>query len=261
MSKLIIVIGLITVMLSVGLLAGCDRVPIGEGSGNKITKDFNYTGFTGIEIEDAFEVEVTYADTYSVTITAGENVMKRVDVSQSGDTLKIELDDWWWFWHATPKATITLPALRRLEISGASKGDVRGFRSNEDLTLELSGASELDIDMEAGEFYADISGASKLTGDLQTADAEIELSGASEVKLAGSGDNLNLNSSGASTTHLSVFTVDDADIELSGASHGEANIAGTLDVTLSGASSLKYYGNPDLGRVNVSGASTLEEAD
>jgi len=54
------------------------------------------------------------------------------------------------------------------------------------------------------------------------------------------------------------FSVGDLHIELSGASHAEAIVNGRLDADLSGASSLHYGGNPTLGSMETSGASSLK---
>jgi hypothetical protein len=51
--------------------------------------------------------------------------------------------------------------------------------------------------------------------------------------------------------------VNDADINLSGASHTSLDINGRLDVTLSGTSSVRYGGDPKLGEFNITGGSSL----
>jgi hypothetical protein len=51
--------------------------------------------------------------------------------------------------------------------------------------------------------------------------------------------------------------VQKADVEVSGASKAVINTNGTLDVNVTGASTLEYSGSPTLGKVNVTGASTL----
>lgn len=64
--------------------------------------------------------------------------------------------------------------------------------------------------------------------------------------------------SGASRIRIEDYIVDDAVIDISGASSAEINAGGELDVTLSGASSLRYSGNPTLGDLNISGGSSLK---
>jgi len=259
MKRLILVIALITVLLSGSILAGCTRVLISDKNSPATTQDYNFTDFTGIEIGNAFELEVTPSDTYKVTITASESILEHIDVSKVGSVLIIDMDKWLFNWHSTPKVTITMPSLQSLELSGASKGNVRGFKSTNDFDLILSGASNLDIDMETGNFVSEISGASKLIGYIKASSSSIDLSGASEVKLEGSGGNIVLNGSGASNATLRSFTVNDADIELSGASDTSLFISGRMDVSLSGASSLEYGGNPTLGILDITGASEIKQ--
>ena len=258
MKKTLVIIGLILLLISGTVLSGCERVLISEKNGPIIMKEYDFTDFTGIEVGHAFHIDVTPADTYKVTITAGENVLDRIDVTKSGSTLKIDMDAWWFTWHSTPKVVITMPVLRDLDMSGASKGNVRGFKSSEDFALELTGASELDLDMEAGDFTAHISGASKLAGYLKASSSDIELSGASRSELKGTGGDTFVDASGASHVNMIDFAADDAEIELSGASHAGLTINGRMDVSLSGASSLEYGGNPTPGNLDISGASNIE---
>jgi hypothetical protein len=275
-KKILLVIGLIAIMLGAGLLGGCYR---GSDDNGKIsTKTFDYKDFTAIEIQNDFEVEITYADNYSITISGTDRAMGRLDVSKSGDTLKIRMSGWQWFgfWNTSPKAVITLPELRRLDLSGASSGSVSGFKTDKDFALQLSGASSLDVDLETGDFNANVSGASDLNlylkaitfdgeasgastikGRLETGKTDIRLTGASDARLTGSGSDLVLHCSGASGAKLADFTVKTAEVNLSGASGADIDARDTLDVDISGASTLNYYGNPVLGKTEISGASDL----
>lgn len=258
MKKLILLLVLITVVLLVPVLAGCIRVDLREQAGPITTRQYNFTGFTGIDVGHAFEVEIIPSDNYSVAITAGEKAFDDINVHKDGSTLVVEVDNWFIIWFVTPKLSITMPVLTDLELSGAAKGTAIGFRSPHDLNLHLSGASELDMDIEAGDFFAELSGASEITGRLVSSSTEIDLSGASSITLTGSGGNIGLEGSGASNADLAAFAVDNAFIDFSGASHGRLDINGRLDVDLSGASSLEYKGTPALGNIDLSGASSIE---
>jgi hypothetical protein len=256
--KKIYVAALLVIMVSFGaVLAGCVRVDIGADSGSAVTKTYDFTGFTTVEVEHAFKADIVQSDNYSISIVINEKIADRLIVSQSGDTLKIGLKQPVFNLHSTPKVTITMPDLRGLELSGASDGEVRGFQSSDDFRLGLSGASSLDLDMETGDFSAEISGASHLSGYLKTASSDIEMSGASRVTLTGSGSDIRLDFSGASNGNLENYTVGDADIELSGASQVGLDIYGRLDADLSGALRLSYSGQPTMGRLKKSGGSSL----
>ena len=202
------------------------------------TQTYDYTDFTRVDVGYAFRVEITQSDSYSISITAPENLFPHIQVSKEGETLKIGL--------AQPapirgaKAEIAMPDLRALNFSGATKGTITGFSSSNDINLDLSGASNL-------------------AGDIQAGDAAVMLSGASRVELEGSAKDININASGASRVNLSRFPVNNAQVLLSGASTGTVNLNGRLDADLSGASKLSYIGEPTMGNINTSGASTLSK--
>jgi len=62
---------------------------------------------------------------------------------------------------------------------------------------------------------------------------------------------------GASRVDLRDFTAESADITLIGNSTGTVNVTGKLDAELGGASQLSYIGDPTIGSIKTSGASTL----
>jgi hypothetical protein len=260
MKKLFLGITIIVVLVSVLMMTGCIRRDMSENAGPITTQSYDNTGFTGVEIGSALKLEVTQGSSYSVTVTAGKSLFDRIHVTQTGDVLKIYTEGWsinWWWGHNTPKVTITMPGLEKLELSGASDGDVSGFKSDKDFTLKVSGASHLDMEMETGKFIAEISGASDVKGRLTAAGSDIELSGASDINLTGTGGNTKIHCSGASSASLRYFEVTDADVVFTGASNGSLDVSGKLDVDLSGASDFNYYGNPTLGNIETSGASDL----
>ena len=256
--KKAIVAALMVVLLTSGLLVGCGGAV--KGSGNLETQTFDFTGFTHVEVGHAFEIELVQSDSYGVTITADDNLFKYIQVSKEGATLKIGVEPITALWSATLKAEITMPQLRGLALSGATRGTVSGFSSTENLDIKVSGASSLDlVEMSAGDIDFEISGAGRVTGDIIAGDADFEVSGASSVQLQGSASDIVIDVSGASRAELAAFPVNNADVKLSGASRGTVNMDGRLDVNLSGASRLNYLGNPTLGTFDVSGASTLEQ--
>jgi hypothetical protein len=261
MKRITLIMILALMIISGTLLPGCVRVDLSEESGNAVTRDFDITGFTRIEVGYAFKADITRSDNYSVSVTINEKMADRLKVTKVGDTLKIGFrEPTWNFWgaHSRPQVTITLPELRGLDLSGASEGNIRGFKSTRDFTLDVSGASNLDIDMETLGFYGVISGASGLSGYLKSGLCDVEISGASHTTLTGSGGDLRLNVSGASHTYLENYAAVNADIELSGASQSRLKVSGRLDAEVSGASHLEYGGNPTLGRVDISGASSIK---
>ena len=252
-SKLLVVLAVIIVA---GLLTACAVV---KGSGQLKTEGMDFSDFTRVEVGGAFEVEIVQSDRFSVSITADDNLFDYIQVSKHGSTLKIGVKPAVVFRSATYRAEITMPQLLSLELSGATQGVVTGFESMEDLDIEVSGASSLDLDgIMAGNMTFDISGASQVIGEVDANDVEFGVSGASTVRLQGTAADMELDLSGASNAELENIPVNDADVNLSGTSRATVDVDGRLDVNLSGASKLTYAGNPTIGNVDISGASTMK---
>jgi hypothetical protein len=227
---------LVVVLLASGLLVGCGGVLI--GSGNLKTKEYSFGDFTSVEISSAFEFDISRSCSYGVSITADDNILEEVEVTKEGNSLKIGLKTIAGLGPVALKAEVTMPQLHGLAVSGASHGTVSDFSSAENFDINVSGAS-------------------KVTGDIAAGDADFDVSGASTVQLEGSANNMVANVSGASRFNLGGFMVNNANVTFSGASTGTINLAGKLDADLSGASKLLYAGEPRMGNINASGASTL----
>lgn len=288
-----------SVTAAVALLSGCGVLVITKDAGPVMTREFEFADFNAVEIGSAFRLDISRSDSYSVEIVTNENLFKDIKVEKTGRTLRIGVDwrSALSFGNRPLEARIKMPELVGLKMSGATKGTVRGFNSASDLDVFISGASSLDVDMDTGKFTGRISGSSELNARINSSAADLGLSGASSIKLdmetgefiyessgasdgagvlkavhtrihltgssdmrlTGSGGDLRLSGSGASKALLRGFDVEDADIELSGATDADLDINGTLTMTLSGASDLTCGGNPTLGdRMDITGGSRFE---
>ena len=213
--------------------------PIG-GSGNVVTQEMPLTGFDEVAVSHAFHMDISQSEAFSVVIRIDDNLVQYLQVVKQGNTLKIGLEPGrrYNIRNATMQAKVTMPKLTRLDLSGASHGTITGFKSTKALDVDLSGASFLRGDIEAG-------------------DARFDVSGASQVTLTGSAQDVTIDASGASIVELADFPVADASVEASGASSVTVNPSGKLDVDASGASHVYYLGSPTLGKVDTSGASSI----
>ena len=247
----------IILIFSAGLLmTGCSRIGFVAGTGQVISKLYEYKGFSSIDVSSAFKFEIRQSSNYEVTVSTNEDVFPYLDVHQTGETLIIRLKPGS-FTDADMRVVITMPALNKLAISGASEGNVNGFASANGFQLIESGASQLKIEMETGKIQVEISGASMLTGTLMAQDAEIHIHGASLCDLAGSSGFGNIEVSGASQLKAPELLIKDVNAKVSGSSHADIHITRTLNAEVSGASSLGYLGNPILSKINVTGDSKL----
>lgn len=222
-----------------------------------ITRELDIKDFTSIEVDCAIRVEVTPSDIYSVTIWASQALQEYVDVVKSGHTLKLSLKTQNINARPIVTAKITMPYINRLRMGGATNVTVSGFKLEENLTLNLSASSILEIEATAKTMKCEISGASRFTGTVRVMDADFVLSGASRLILNGSAENVILNAWGASKVEMDGLTLRDAEVHLKGASEANMSATGGLDVDLSSGSRLVYTGNPVVNITSITGASSL----
>jgi len=278
MAKCVVSVMLVAVLVVAGSLAGCYGSV--TGSGNLDTEERYFGGFTRVKVSGAFEVEIIQSSGYNVSVTADDNLLKYVKVSQSGETLKIGVSTGDYNFTAL-EASVSMPDLYGLNLSGATDGIVRGFNLPNDFSVELSGASSLYMsDISAGGVKFDLSGASSLNmhgmsardvdfdiseassldvRDMSVGDARFDLSGASSIRLEGSANDIVIDASGASDVRLDDFSVNNVDITLRDASSGIVNLDGKLDAELSGASELRYVGEPTMGDIDISDVSAMNK--
>ncbi len=214
-------------------------------SQNVIIEDRQVQDFNRLTVSNAFDVELIISEgPAEVSIEADDNLQSFIVVYQEGDWVHIGLvNDVNIRGSATLRAYVDVTALNAVEISGASRLNIRDTVNSEDFLLILSGASQT-------------TGILNITGR-----STIELSGASSVELFGYSNALDAVCSGASSFSGYDLLVDDLTIQLSGASNGRLTVLSTLDVTASGASSFEYRGTGVIENVSVSGSSLVEKVD
>jgi hypothetical protein len=209
-----------------------------RGSGDLVTQELDITGFDRLDISHAFDTEVQQGEDWQVIVTIDENLVEYLDVRKSGQTLVVGLKNTNTPVQGKMEADITMPALTAIELSGASRADVRGFEA----TVPFS---------------ADVSGASLLTGELTSGDARFDVSGASTATLVGEGDSIHVDVSGSSRVDLAEFIAGDGLVDASGASSVTVNLSGRLDGSVSDASTVNVLGDPSIGDFETSGAGSV----
>lgn len=247
----------ILIALASLLVAACSNFVV-VGSGKLVTKTFDLADFSSVEAGGIFRLEMVRDNSYSVTVTTDDNVADLLRVGKSGSTLKLDLAGGRSYNSVTLEARVTMPELRGLDLSGASRGTLSGFSSSTDLNIDISGASRLEIvDVTAGDTEIEASGASRATGAIRASRVRLDASGASTLALDGTADEADVEGSGASRLELENLALGRANVDLSGASSATVNVSGRLDIELSGGSTLHYTGSPTIGNLDISGGSRV----
>ncbi len=211
---------LLVLFLTLGIAApGCTllQVPAIQGNGNAKSETRPIGEFTQVEMKNAMNLELTLGAAPSLEVTTDDNLLGLIKTEIVDGTLKIYCND-----------------------SYSSKVGVKIKASAKTIThLNASGACNATVTGIAEKQFAS------------------HLSGASRAKLQGSTEFLTLEGHGASSFDALRLDAKTVEAELSGASNGEVTVSQTLKATTSGASNLKYAGNPPNVEKKESGASKI----
>lgn len=199
-------------------LSGCGL----RGSGTAATELREVESFAKIDLSGAFElvVHVEPGVAQKVEVTADDNIVGKITTTVSGNELDVELDDEVTF--VRPKTPL------RVEVWTPSL-----------IGVDASGASEILVEGLSGESF------------------EIQLSGASDSTLRGAVDRFEAQISGAGDLHAKDLQAKVVELRLSGAGDATVWASESLDVDVSGAGDVTYFGNPPTIHKDIAGAGEL----
>jgi hypothetical protein len=180
-----------------------------ELSGERTTRTYDYADFRGVEVSGQWQVTIERGDDWRVSVEAPVEVIDQVRVQRQGDGDAVDLEGPWWLGEFDGEegglqATITMPSLESLDVSGTSMTSFSGFDGAE-LSLDLSGAGQLrGTASRFDRLVLDMSGAAEIDlDDVPVTNAEVDISGAGNVKLRMAGGRLTGDISGAANLEYS----------------------------------------------------------
>ena len=200
------------------------------------TRTYDFKNFDELEMGNAFRVNVLAGPSFSVKATGELNDLDDLEMFVQDEKLVARYRNSWRN-RKQMDIDITMPLLEGVDFSGAVDAEIEGFENLSSVDFELSGASKCDFDGSAKDFTFD-------------------LSGASQLYLFGTGKYLDGELSGASQLNLLDLPAEQSNLKLSGASSAKVWISRLLEVDASGASSVRYKGDPTIDE-KLSGGSTV----
>ncbi|MBR9859290.1 DUF2807 domain-containing protein [bacterium] len=234
---------IILISLSVLFFSSCvkDRIRI-KPSSNITTVETSAGSFDELQVEDAMQVFVSFTNANeSIKVEANDNLHEFIEINNIDGRLEVGLERGVSIrGNATLKVHIFTNNIHTYDISGASSVDLRSFWSGENLRVDASGASYFE-------------------GAIDATNLNLDLSGASNADLRGNVQNMKAEASGASTIRDFDLEVEDLNLDLSGASNADLTVNNSIILEASGASTLRYRGNPSIESLNLSGASNIKK--
>jgi hypothetical protein len=199
------------------------------------TRTYDFQNFDELEISDAIRVNVVSGSAFEVSATGERNDLDDLNIFMQDGKLTARYNNSWKK-RQRMDIDITMPDLAGVDFSGAVDARIENFVNLPSVEIELSGASQCDFEGTGTTLKFDISGASRLStfGKMKFLDGE---------------------ASGASQLNAFELETEESDLDVSGASNAEVWVTRLLEVKASGASNIRYRGNPKVEKEVTGGSS------
>jgi hypothetical protein len=214
-----------------------------RGNGIIKTVERPVSSFKEVEANGDIKLIVIQGDLKPVKIEGDENILSYIEVIQEGDRVIIQTKEGV---NLRPSGDlivyVTAPSYKSIEVSGSS--DIIGqnkITSNEDLSLQASGAGDIKMEVDAPSIIAGISGSGS-------------------VSLKGQAKDLSLNLTGAGHAYCYDLLTENTKVDISGAGSAQVYASVKLSAEVSGAGNINYKGNPTVSQ-QISGAGSVNKAN
>jgi len=194
---------------------------------NSVKKRVIVEPFSALKIGGASNVNLIKGDEYIVVIEAPARIQDKIIVKVKNRTLDIHYKNIQLKNYEDLIFYVTLPELSGLDASGASDVKTTGETfTGDNLTLDVSGAADVTLNIDYNSLNADVSGAAS-------------------VKLTGKVNKQHVTASGAADYIAKDMVSDTAKITATGASSVYVNVVHSIDYKTTGAADVKFKGNPE----------------
>lgn len=204
----------------------------------------NAKGYTDVDVSGAIDLYLSQGTEDAVAVSGNsEEIISRIRTEMRGTTLRIYFDskglNWKKWGNHKMKAYVTFKKLNKIEAAGACNVKVSGKIQQDQLKIEMSGASDFK-------------------GDVEVTDLKLEATGASRITVNGISKTMGVNANGASDIRGYNMSADECKVDASGASVVRITVNKELNASASGASVIYYKGEGLIKDINTSGGATIK---
>lgn len=218
--------------------AGAERV---KGSGVSKTETRPVSGFRGIALGIAADVEVRQGSAEGVVLTGDDNVVPLVETVVERGVLQIR-------WKS-----------RNLDVSYRRLALVVDARTIESVAIGGSGSVHADP-LKAGDLKLTIGGSGDVAIDgLEATGVTATLAGSGNVRLAGRADVLEATIAGSGDLAAGKLQARSVRVAMQGSGTAAVRASDTLDATVAGSGEIVYHGKPAVKRT-IMGSGSVRAA-
>lgn len=216
-----------------------------EGNGNSKKETRNASGYTSVASGGAFDVDINYGSSNTITVEADENLLQYIETIVEGNELKLKTKKGYNLKSKNKmKITVSLTKMTGLKVAGSGnvKGD--GDFSNEGTTdISISGSG--DIKLNFGKFSA----------------LDVKISGSGNMKLKGKETSkITAQVSGSGNIDAYDVSANEVNARVSGSGNVNVTANNSVDASISGSGNVNYRGSASDIKQRTSGSGKVRKA-
>lgn len=211
-----------------------------EGQGNLVKKEIHLAAFNEISLEGNYQLFISQGDSQEVYIQAHENLIPFLNTEVKRGHWEIDFDPCVKSSEAI-KIFATVSALKQLNIEGSGK--VRGENTikSSQLSLNIDGSGEIQLDIDAKE-------------------VESEINGSGDIKLSGKTKKHQIEVNGSGDIEAYELMSDNCEIEINGSGDVKVHVSYDLKAEVNGSGDIYYKGNVKNINSSINGSGNLNQA-
>lgn len=211
----------------------------GDGNVKEIIREIGV--FQELELQSRARVYITQDEKHQLRIVADSNIIPYIRTDIRGKALKIYSD------------TFIVDA-ERFDLYLSAK------EINE-IDLERGARLYTENQLQSETLELDISAGSKAEMTIHVNRLECSLSAGSKCELSGYSDFVDIDASAGSIVNAYHLTINECKVDASSGSMLKLNVKEKLMAVASSGSNIKYRGNPEVDKIDISSGANLEQAN
>jgi len=229
-----------SIFISFSFFLSCN-LNIKRGNGNVEIKETELNDFSKLSIGGNYNVTLIQGKDNKVIIETDENLFRYINVELFDQTLNIN-------------------NVHNLKGSEGIKVDIYYIKLDKIFSTGASKIVHEDI-LVADELSVNLSGAGAIDLEIETSSVKVNLSGAGVIKLSGKTDRQETHITGAGGLDAMELISNACNINLSGLGGAEVYAVEKLEATITGIGGIIYGGNPKLIERQVTGLGKIVRAE
>jgi len=208
-----------------------------SSEGPDITKTIDLPAFTGIKSSNSGNITISQGS-QSFEVTAAANIIENLDLVVKENVLHIG------FKKSVKRIktldfNISIPHLHLLKMTGSGNLYAKGFDTQEDLYIAMTGSGNMQID----------NGADKLS---------VKLSGSGNIDVSGKSNHGTFVVTGSGNIRAKNMVMSGAEAKVTGSGGISLACNDELSANITGSGSIDVYGKPNV-RSRITGSGSLNE--